>query len=269
MPELPEVETVRRQLAEEVVGERVVAVEVRQEKSYLGAREIGEEVAEVRRRGKYLFIAFESGAGLAVHLKMTGRLVISKPGQQFDYETAKHTRVVMRLASGRALYFWDTRMFGYVHYLPAIGEAEEKVKNKLGPEPWEITQEELYRKLQKTGRTIKDTILDQSMLAGVGNIYANDGLWKSGILPQRRSRDLSKQEVGKLLRSLREVLKKGLSTNGASDNSYVDAYGEKGAYQNEFLVYGKTKGECPQCGRELNYGKVGGRGTWWCDKCQS
>jgi formamidopyrimidine-DNA glycosylase len=105
-------------------------------------------------------------------------------------------------------------------------------------------------------------------MAGVGNIYANDALNFAGILPQRQASKLTRREAGKLLLAVRAVMERGLLTNGASDNSYLDAYGEKGAYQNEFLVYGKTKGKCLGCGKELSYGKVGGRGTWWCVSCQ-
>ena len=266
MPELPEVETVRRQLAQEIVGEVVSLIEVRREGCFVGKpdRVRSERITKVLRRGKYLFIVFQSGRGLTVHLKMTGRLVIEKDW----YETAPHTRVVMRMVSGRSLYFWDTRAFGYVKEEEEIEKAQEKVRARLGPEPGELTEIEFLRKLQKTGRKVKDALLDQTILAGVGNIYANDALHLAQILPTRKANTITLGECRKLLLAIREVLKRGLETNGASDNSYLDAYGEKGGYQNEFRVYGKTKGECPVCGLKLIYGKVGGRGTWWCTTCQ-
>jgi len=265
MPELPEVETVRRQLSEEVVGEVVAGLEVREKKCYEGTQKIeGERIARVMRVGKYLFIYFESGRGLAVHLKMTGRLVV---GSEW-YEKAAHTRVVIRLLSGRSIYYWDTRMFGYVKVEEEIEKYRQTVKKRLGLEPWEMTVDIWLGKLQKTGRKVKDVLLDQTMIAGVGNIYANDALHLAGVMPTRRANELGQKQGERLLVAVRQVMERGLATNGASDNSYVDARGEKGAYQNEFRVYGKTKKECPSCANQLTYIKVSGRGTWYCSSCQ-
>lgn len=263
MPELPEVETVRKQLESELVGEEVVAVEVRREKCYQGERGLAGKIEQVRRAGKYLFIGMGE-KGLAVHLKMTGRLVIGEPW----YETAKHTRVVMRLASGRTLYFWDTRTFGYVKHESDIKRAEKEVRQKLGPEPWEMNENTFIGKIQKSSRAIKNIILDQNVIAGVGNIYANDALWEARLKPQRGGSSLTRNEARRLLVAIKKVLERGLAAGGASDNSYVDAYGNKGSYQTEFLVYGRTGDKCDRCKLPLVYGKVGGRGTWWCEGCQ-
>lgn len=271
MPELPEVETIRRQLSETIVGATVGEVEVRQAKCFTGNQWLRrEKIGRVTRVGKYLFVKFQSGRGLAIHLKMTGRLVIGSKYQVFgiEYETAPHTRVVIKLADGRKLYYWDTRMFGYIRVEKDIDEAEQKVKAKMGPDPWEITETELMRRLEKTGRSVKEAILDQSLLAGVGNIYANDGLWKARINPTRKANMLKLSEVKKLLISLREVMERGLATGGASDNSYVNALGQKGSYQNEFLVYGRASEPCRACGQNLKRIVVGGRGTWVCEMCQ-
>ncbi|EKD80496.1 MAG: formamidopyrimidine-DNA glycosylase [uncultured bacterium] len=265
MPELPEVETIRRQLAEAIVGAEMVGVEVRQAKCFAGSQKVeGEIIRAVARVGKYLFVHFESGRGLAIHLKMTGRLVIDVPW----YDTVPHTRVVITLADGRKLYYWDTRMFGYVKVIERVGEEQLKVKAKMGPDPWEMTEIELLRRLQKTGRSVKEAILDQSLLAGVGNIYANDGLWKARINPRRKTDTLKLSEVKVMLKSLRHVMERGLATGGASDNSYVNAKGEKGSYQNEFLVYGRAGKPCKRCGIALKRIVVGGRGTWICKTCQ-
>jgi len=184
------------------------------------------------------------------------------------YETAVHTRVVLSLKGGGKIYYWDTRMFGYIKVVEDIYSQHEQLKQKLGPEPWDISDIELLRKLQKTGRSVKEAILDQSMLAGVGNIYANDGLWLAGIDPRRKANSLKLSEIKKLRVSLCQVLERGLSTGGASDNTYRDFYGGKGGYQNEFLVYGRTGEPCNKCGRALERIVVGGRGTWVCNKCQ-
>jgi len=280
MPELPEVETVRKQFQQEIVGLRMVGIEVRDERCFeIGSHEIvSEVVVAVKRVGKYLFVVFESGRGLQIHLKMTGRLIISKPRHgrtkaqmsevQVDYETAKHTRVVISLAGGGKIYYWDTRMFGYIKVSEDILAQHDKLKKKLGPEPWDITDIDFLRKLQKTGRAVKEVILDQQMLAGVGNIYANDALWLAGIDPKRRANSLRLTEVTKLRKSLCSVLERGLEVGGASDNTYRDFYGGRGGYQNEFLVYGRTGEPCNKCGKNLERIVVGGRGTWVCSNCQ-
>ncbi len=262
MPELPEVETIRKQLSRELRGDVIKGVEIRDRKIFVGKETSlrGEKIKRVVRVGKYLFLHFESGRGLGIHLKMTGRLVL----QQGDYAESPYTRAVIAMRSGRKLYYWDTRKFGYLKVVEDIAQAEEEVRKKLGPEPWEIKPIELLRKLQKTGRAVKEVLLDQSMIAGVGNIYANDALFLAGIDPRKKANKIGLPEAKRLLTAVRKVLERGLATGGASDNTYRDFYGNRGAYQNEFLVYGKTKGVCPKCGKELIYTKIGGRGTWYC-----
>lgn len=266
MPELPEVETIRRQVEKELIGEVVTDLEVREEKILIGERNLilGRRIVGVNRQGKYLFLYLQDGSGVQIHLKMTGRLVVADEW----YDTAKHTRVVITLESGRKLYYWDTRKFGYLKTEKDIGSAEEKVKQKLGKDPWEMSINELYTKLKKTGRAVKEAILDQSLIAGVGNIYANDALWKAGVDPRRSGKTIKLSEVKKILESVREVMERSLLIGGASDNTYRDFYGKGGEYQNEFLVYGKTKGKCLKCGGDLIYLKICGRGTWRCETCQ-
>ncbi len=276
MPELPEVETIRKQLSHEMIGAEIGEVEIRVEKIFVGnpSQVIGQKIAKVSRVGKYLFVHFESGRGLAIHLKMTGRIVINSPISNsqilklFNYETAPHTRVVINFTDGRRIYYWDTRKFGYLHVSEDIAASEASVVAKMGSDPWQISDIEFLRKLQKTGRYIKEAILDQSLLAGVGNIYANDGLWLARIDPRRKANTLKLSEVKKLRGSLVTVLERGLATGGASDNSYVDAYGNRGTYQDEFLVYGRTGEPCHNCGLALKRIVVGGRGTWVCEHCQ-
>jgi formamidopyrimidine-DNA glycosylase len=249
MPELPEVETVRKQLEKEILGCEIV----------------GEgKIVGFDRVGKYLFIKFEGGRGLEIHLKMTGRLVLDDDW----YGTAKHTRITMNLKDGRRIYFWDIRKFGYIKKSEDVEMTIEKLKQKMGPEPWDIADSDLSRKLKKTGRAIKEAILDQSMLAGVGNIYANDALWLAGIDPRRIARTLKLSEVKKLRYSLCAVLARGLLVGGASDNTYRDFYGGRGGYQDEFLVYGRKGEPCNKCGKSLERIVVGGRGTWMCSECQ-
>ncbi|MEI8232719.1 MAG: DNA-formamidopyrimidine glycosylase [bacterium] len=270
MPELPEVETVRKQLEKEILGAEIVEIEVRDARCFENAGKIitSEMVTKIMRVGKYIFVVFESGRGLQIHLKMTGRLVIEQKNKNIEYSDAPHTRVVMKLKAGGKIYYWDTRMFGYIKVVEDVSADHQKLKQKLGPEPWDITDIDLLRKLQKTGRSIKEAILDQNMLAGVGNIYANDGLWLAGIDPRRKANSLKLTEVAKLRQGLCSVLERGLYLGGASDNTYRDFYGGRGGYQNEFLVYGRTGEPCNNCGRSLKRIVVGGRGTWMCEECQ-
>ncbi len=270
MPELPEVETIKRQLEKQVLGSEIMELVVNDWRCFVaGDKGIeGEIIKELLRVGKYLFVRFESGRGLQIHLKMTGRVVIEQENKNMEYGEAKHTRVVMTLRDQRRIFYWDTRMFGYIKVLENVETEYGELKQKMGPEPWEISDSELLRKLKKTGRAIKEVILDQTILAGVGNIYANDGLWLAGIDPRRTAKSLTTKEVAKLRQSLCVVLERGLATGGASDNSYVNAYGEKGSYQDEFLTYRRTGQSCKKCNELIKRIVVGGRGTWVCTRCQ-
>ena len=266
MPELPEVETIRRQLVGTVSGAVVTGLVVRRVSCYVGGelKEL-EIIKEVSRVGKYLYIHFNSGRGFAIHLKMTGRLVVNVD----DYDTLPHTRVVISLGDGRRVYYWDARTFGYVKYVDDIKGEQERQKVRLGPDPWEISEEKFFDLIKKYKRPVKNLLLDQALISGIGNIYANDGLWESGIDPRRTSSNLSKIESKKLLHALRMVMERGLITGGASDNSYVNALGQKGSYQDEFRVYKRTGKPCLRCGKKLERIVVGGRGTWVCKECQT
>lgn len=265
MPELPEVETIRRQLAESVVGAVVSRIEVRRSSCYSG-KEFGaeERIERVERVGKYLYIYFQSGRGLAIHLKMTGRLVVNVDA----YAELPHTRVIMELADGRKLYYWDSRTFGYVKYVTDVAAEHASQKQKLGPDPWEMSEAEFDQMIHKYGRPIKNLILDQTLLAGVGNIYANDALWEAGVDPRRVAKTLTSAEGRAVLTAMRFVMERGILTGGASDNSYVNALGKKGSYQDEFRVYKRTGEPCMRCGSKLERVVVGGRGSWVCARCQ-
>lgn len=277
MPELPEVETIRGQLEKEVVGDSIVRLDIRDRQIFIGdeASLAGERIVAVSRAGKYLFIHFDSRRGIGIHLKMTGRIILGMPENQqitrepeINYLIAEHTRAVFTLASARCLYYWDTRKFGFIKAVDDIRAAVEKTKSHLGPEPEDMDEITFLRKLQKTGRSVKNVLLDQTIISGVGNIYANDALHLAGIKPTRKAMTIGLTEVRTLLTAITTVMARGFATGGASDNTYRDLYGNKGSYQNEFRVYGRTGGQCPVCSRELIYTKVGGRGTWYCAQCQ-
>lgn len=274
MPELPEVETIRRQLEENIMGASIVAIEVRRDNCYFGEIEaLPEKILSIGREGKYLFVEFESGRGMIIHLKMTGRLVVEQKNKNIeyrglDYESAPHTRVVLSLEDGRKIFYWDARTFGYIKYVKDIKARQVLQRSKLGKDPWQMNENDFYKICQKYSRPIKNLILDQALIAGVGNIYANDGLWKARIHPSRIAKSLKQKDVAKLLTSLRDVMERGLITGGASDNSYVNALGQRGSYQDEFLTYKRTNKPCLNCGLPLRRIVVGGRGTWVCEACQ-
>jgi formamidopyrimidine-DNA glycosylase len=267
MPELPEVETIKKQLADLVVGEVVERVEVRREKSLRGDSRLieGRKIIEITRVGKYLFFHTDKRTGIEGHLKMTGRMIVAN-GK--EYETAKHTRVVMHFRGGKKLYFWDVRVFGYLEIVYDSRQQESKRTQKIGKEPWDLTHAEFLTLTQRYARPIKNLILDQALISGVGNIYANDALWKARIDPRRPANSLKMSEAKLLLLALREVLERGLATGGASDNSYVDALNKRGSYQDEFLVYRRTGEPCLVCQNKIARVVVGGRGSFYCPRCQ-
>lgn len=274
MPELPEVETIRGQLHSALKGKKIAKVEVRREKSWRGHPTlklrngngvIGLTIIEVARVGKYLFFHTDEAVGLIGHLKMTGRMIV-KNGD--FYETAKHTRVVISFVDATKMFFWDTRVFGYLEVTDDSRKAQERQDKRLGKDPWQITTIEFEKLCNKYKRPVKNIILDQALLAGVGNIYANDALWKAKIDPRKPGSEMTKKQCSALLHALREVMERGLATGGASDNSYVNAHNEKGSYQKEFLVYRKQGAPCLRCGTKLVRIVVGGRGTFVCEKCQ-
>ena len=279
MPELPEVETIRRGLVGLIVGKKIVKVDVRNEKSWRGDVKsvIGARVVEVGRRGKALLIGLAGEDRLMVHLRMTGQLIYvgeermagGHPTEDFVGELpSKHTRVVFGLEDGTHLYFNDQRKFGFVK---VIGKGEsDGFLDKLAPEPWEMSEEEFFERLQKRKNTsTKAAILDQSVIAGVGNIYADEGLWAAGVAPMRKVGEISLAEAEKLLVGIRKSMDKSLETGGSSLKNYVKVDGARGDYLDKFAkVFNRTGKECERCGGIIEKTRVAGRGTHWCGSCQ-
>jgi len=269
MPELPEVETIRRQLEKEVVGETIVEVWCDREKMLRPSSEVflrgvkGKKIAGVSRRAKLLI--FGVGDGFFVcHLRLSGRLFVRQEGEKPD----DYAHVILRFEGGRELRFSEMRLFGYMQYLSNQQELEELLK-KYGPEPLDdLTPDKLYSILQKTTRPVKIVLLDQSKLSGVGNIYANDALFLAKIHPQTPAKSLTREQSDSLLNQLERVLTEGLKYGGASDQWYLQVHGEKGNYQDHFKVYGRTGEPCDVCGAEIERVALGGRGTFYCPKCQ-
>ncbi len=280
MPELPEVETVRRGLRGFILGAKLEKVKVICKKSVEGefANVLGARVAELRRFGKALIIDFDNGFSLMIHLRMTGQLIYDgaerfaagHPNENFVAQLPNgQTRVILEFERG-VLYFNDQRKFGFIKVLETEEVEKEPFIAKLGKEPWAMSAEELWGKLQRRKNSaVKAVILDQKVIAGLGNIYADESLFLAGILPTRKARDLSLTEAKKLLEAMREVMDKSLEAGGSTLKNYVKADGTRGDYLDLFAkIYNRAGEKCQRCGETILKTKVGGRGTHYCPRCQ-
>ncbi|MDB5161942.1 MAG: mutM [Candidatus Saccharibacteria bacterium] len=286
MPELPEVETVRRGLSELIVGKKVASVAHDTPKSFPNAvtdvRQflIGASIKEVRRRAKVLIIDLNNNYSLMIHLKMTGQLVFvgdvrfgaGHPNDSLvNALPDKSTRVTLVFEDGSQLYFNDQRKFGWVRLMPTVELANVDFMMKVGPEPLEdsFTAEQFAARFARRSRTnIKAAILDQSVIAGVGNIYADESLWGAKIHPQRLVSSLTKKEFEKLYSELRQVMNLAIEKGGSSNHTYVNAEGKKGSYMDFARVFRREGLPCPRCGTTIEKLRVAGRGTHICPYCQ-
>jgi formamidopyrimidine-DNA glycosylase len=273
MPELPEVETVRRRLEPALVGrsfERVEILDSRLTRPFepleVGAELEGERVAAVDRRGKYLIVRFESGRALLIHLRMTGNLLHGGNG---NHESDPHRRAVVRLDDGSDVVYRDVRRFG-TWLLLEPGELDGYLAERLGREPLAaaFTTRRLAEALHGRRAPVKAAILDQRRLAGVGNIYADEALWRARIHPQRLAGELDEHELRALHRGIRAALKAGIARQGATLRDYRTPDGGTGAMQHEFKVYGREGEPCDRCGTPIEKIRAAGRGTWYCPACQ-
>lgn len=266
MPELPEVETVVRTLAPALQGVCLLSAQALWPKviipwqiSDFNTRLAGRKLSRIFRRGKYICCDCE-GFYLVVHLRMTGRLYLSSRSEGED----RWVRFSLALNNGKHLIFSDARKFGRVNLVNSLEFLEEK----LGPEPLELSPKEYKHIFVKSGRAIKTFLLDQKKLAGVGNIYADEALFESGILPTRKVVSLKLSERIALGEAVRKVLQQGIDHEGASISWYRKPDGSKGESQKHFQVYGREGEPCYRCGREITKIVLGQRGTHYCRRCQ-
>ena len=300
MPELPEVETVRRGLAELLPGKRIIGVDFDWPKSFPNAPEdiseflIESKVTEVKRRAKVLLIELDSKYSLVIHLKMTGQLVYVRklkskvesrkskvseerfgaghPNASLISELPnKSTRVTFDLNNRAKLFFNDQRKFGWVRLIPTAEVSNIDFFKKVGPEPLaaDFTAKAFQGRLLKRPNTnIKAAILDQSVIAGIGNIYADEGLWCAKIHPSRIIKNVPAAKLNTLFTCLRDVLQLSIDKGGSSDRNYVDAEGRRGSYLSFANVFRREGKPCPRCGTTIIKTRVAGRGTHICPKCQ-
>ncbi|HUV42482.1 MAG TPA: bifunctional DNA-formamidopyrimidine glycosylase/DNA-(apurinic or apyrimidinic site) lyase [Patescibacteria group bacterium] len=270
MPELPEVETIKRDLSKLIVGHKILGIttdspkQVQPSLTVVKKAIVGAKVKRIKRRAKLLQIFLSNGQILAIHLKMTGRLLVRK--KDFPKDDWQH--VIISLSGNQELRFADLRKFGWVKLIKDKKELE-KLLAEFGPEPLDDLDLKKFRAiLASSGRPVKIILMDQKKISGVGNIYANDALFLAKIDPRRPAKKISDQEAKKLLQVIEKVLKAGIKYRGASDQYYLDALGRKGAYQEHFLTYGREGKKCFDCDGKVKKIKLGGRGTFFCPKCQ-
>jgi formamidopyrimidine-DNA glycosylase len=273
VPELPEVETVRQRLAPLLEGRSLARVEISDARltrpldPVLVARELeGEQVVSVDRRGKYLIVRFASGRALLVHLRMTGSLRHAADG---SLPPDPYRRAVVRLDDGSDVAYRDVRRFGTWQLLER-DELDPYLAGRVGPEPLDpsFTAKAFAGLLAGRRAPVKAAILDQKTLAGVGNIYADEALWRARVHPLREARSLDVGEIRALRLGLRKALELGISRQGSTLRDYALPDGGPGAMQREFKVYGRGGEPCDRCGTPIERIRVVGRGTWYCPTCQ-
>lgn len=288
MPELPEVETVRRGLSELIIGKVLAGATNDNPKSFPNAAAdvaqflVGASVVAIRRRAKVLMIDLSTDYSLVVHLKMTGQLVFVAKDVRFgaghpsdslvNALPDKSTRVTLSFQDGSQLFFNDQRKFGWVRLMPTAEISNLSFMQKVGPEPLalDFTAQQFAERFKRRGRTnIKAAILDQSVVAGVGNIYADESLWGAKIHPKRLVETITAGEFTELYTDLREVMNLSIEKGGSSNRNYVNAEGKKGSYMDFARVFRREGLPCPRCGTTIEKLRVAGRGTHICPHCQT
>jgi len=290
MPELPEVETIRRDLGV-LIGQKIKALKIFSPKTashpaaFFKKALIGRRLVSIGRRGKLLILSFENGFFLLIHLKMTGQLIYQSPKIKIvgghslsseSYEKSvgeklpnKHTRAEFSFPDGGRLFFNDLRKFGYLKLTDQAG-LEKILASNYGPEP--LTKEFTASRLQeifKSRRTnIKAVLLIQKLIAGLGNIYVDEALFAAKISPLRAANKLKSGEVVILTKEINKLIKKAISYRGTTFNNYVDSRGRKGNFSHFLKVYGRRQENCLVCGHEIRRIKLAGRGTHYCPNCQ-
>jgi len=273
MPELPEVETIRLALEPHLVGRRFERVAIDDtrlvrpfEPAAVAAELEGERVSAVERRGKYLIVRFESGRALLIHLRMTGGLRHAAAG---SLQEDPHRRAVVKLDDGSDVAYRDVRRFGTWLLLEA-DELGPYLAQRLGGEPLErtFTARRLGERLAGRSAPVKAALLDQRTVAGLGNIYVDEALWRARIHPLRPAGTITPEELPPLTRAIKDALRTGIARQGASLRDYSTPDGRRGRMQERFRVYGREGEPCTRCGTPIDKIRVAGRGTWYCPNCQ-
>jgi formamidopyrimidine-DNA glycosylase len=270
MPELPEVETVVRDLRPLVVGQAIVAVRVGPQPLRQAWQEAwtpavaGQCIQSLRRRGKWILVDLPKSA-LLLHLGMTGQLTVHAD----DEPLADHVHVIFQFPDAQQLRFRDVRRFGSASYFPTHDALERFLNDRLGPEPFDIPADYFNTAIKKSDRPLKAILLDQTVLAGIGNIYADESCFRAGLHPGRRGKSLRDAELDRLRLAIEAVLLKAVSGRGSTIRDYIGGSGLKGTFQDEFAVYARAGAPCYICRTKIEVMRIAGRSSHWCPQCQA
>jgi|WetSurMetagenome_2_1015567.scaffolds.fasta_scaffold05994_2 formamidopyrimidine-DNA glycosylase len=268
MPELPEVETIVRDLRQDIVGQTVTKTRFLTRSVWYdklpSPAKLKSDINAIDRRGKNILISLSNGHILAIHLKMTGRLTFESGNPPIK----KHTHFIMDLASGAQVRFNDIRRFGYLDLFVETDLDKRPYIAALGPDALAITCDDFIEIIKTKNRIIKSLLLDQSVIAGLGNIYSDEALYFAGINPRTISSRISKIKAARLYNSVIDVLKKAIASRGSSIDDYVDGRGAKGSFQNSHMAYGREGEPCKKCGRPIVREVIGSRSAHYCPRCQ-
>lgn len=273
MPELPEVETIKNTLKQYVIHKEIKEVEVYwpniikepDDTDHFKLVLAGQTIQDITRKGKFLLFQLDDYV-LVSHLRMEGKYSVEHAAEPMK----KHTHVIFTFTDGDQLRYNDVRKFGTMHVYHKGVELLKKPLNKLGPDPFDeaFTFDYFYAKLKKTQRSIKAALLDQTIVAGLGNIYVDETLFKANVHPLTRSDKLTKKNIQAIQKQAIKTLEEAVKQGGTTIRSYVNGQGEMGMFQQELFVYGQENKACKQCGNEITKMKVAGRGTHICSTCQ-
>ena len=277
MPELPEVETIKRELLQKIKGKKIALVEVLTPKTInCPADEFkkiikNSKIKDVQRRAKLLIIKLSNNYNLAVHLKLTGHFIYKLKTTRCDLPEEKYARLIFTFQNGDKLFFNDLRKFAFVKLLDDKKLEKLLVEKDFGPEPLDRTFTlKIFQNLlfKKKKAKIKPLLMNQNFLAGIGNIYAAESCFCAKISPTRSAGSLTKEEIKKLYQCLKKILKTAIIRKGSSVNQYVDIHGKKGSYVSMLKVYGREGKICLRCGNKIKKITLNGRGTYFCPSCQ-
>lgn len=293
MPELPEVETIKNDLEKKLPDKKIREVEIRKERMVrdIGSRELADSLEGVGiigmdRKGKLIFFELNNSLYLVIHLKMTGQLIyVDKQGmiagghspeeERSVMEAVggdppnKYTHIIFKFQDGSHLYFNDLRQFGYIKL--AGKEELEKIKRERGVDPLsEDFNSETAKEIFKNRKVaVKKVLMDQKVIAGIGNIYADEILFEAGIRPDRQAKELKEKEITSIVKASKKILKKAIQYRGTTFSNYTDCQGKKGNFVSRLKVYGRKEGEkCYRCGGKIKVAKINNRSTRYCPKCQ-
>jgi len=268
MPELPEVETIKRQISEDLVDAEVIEADSHESAKFTPAREIvGTKLGELRRRGKFLIVSTDDDRELIVHLGMTGKLRLVETPTEDKYIRA-WWKIELESGAYQFLEFSDVRRFGRIKVVKTGDYKDMATLNSMGPEPFDekLDNQTFWENLKKSKRHVKTNLLSQKPIAGVGNIYADEALWHAQINPKAKT--ISKKKAEKLLVAIRQVLQQGIDNGGTTLRDYRDAYGQSGSNQRQLYAYGRSGEECFRCSKIMKSDTIDARTTTWCPQCQ-